>query len=607
MARPEVTISAPDPLFVGRELAIEVDITAPNETKVDFIEARLQGEQGWTVGSGKSQITQRLTYPRLGQQLMGPGVLPAGTTTRFVARYILPHGTPPTHEIGPAWSRMRFFIHISIPWRLDRRHKYDFAVRIPAPAVERRPAMVRSTSDPGKPRIELGLASTELIAGEELIGTCAVFHVDDSKPREVDLALVPELALLGRGRARERRGREIAATMTIPANSAGSSIPFRLAIPASLTPSCSSATHELAWWLVARSGSFFGGGKVDVAVPLHIVDRSAAAVTPRLNAAPRLGDERIASVFARFAARGAWKGAEPEGDDFAIEKPVGAATLRIAYAYRGEDGTFLVATVQVQSLGLGLAVAPSSSLRHMFWKDVEVDIDAWDRAHHVKARYPEQAIPFLRGVVPALTTVPELGTMIRWNDSELVLERNVTDVSDDDLGVAAAQLELLALTIAQMLVRITPPPSITVDLAAWRGLATWLGGTLALGDLGIHGTLDGAAVDLGLAWREDKPASVHAAVGDPNAGSEELKKIVISLPRPASDVLAANAAERLVELITRWSADMVELKVEHGVASAALLLPPGDVPVADAGRVRSLVEGLRAVLAALDPGSGPYR
>ncbi len=88
----------------------------------------------------------------------------------------------------------------------------------------------------------------------------------------------------------------------------------------------------------------------------------------------------------------------------------------------------------------------------------------------------------------------------------------------------------------------------------------------------MAGILDGAPVDLGLAWIADRPASVHVAVGAPELGSDLVRKVVISLPRPASDVLAANAAERLVDLITR-----------------------------------SPEENLRAVLGALDPGAGPYR
>lgn len=607
MAKPDVTISAPDPLFLGTPVTIDITITAPTETKVDFIDARLTGDQGWKVGSGKSQVTMRMKWPKLEARLMGPGVLGAATITKLSARFDLPSDVPPTHEVGQAWSRMKFFVHISIPWRIDGRYYYDFTVRRPPPPiVERAPLMVRSTTAPGKPRIELALASTTLIAGEELVGTCAVFHLDDSEPRKVDLALVPELALTGRGRTRERRGEEIAGAMEIPAGGAGQGVPFRISLPKDMTPSFVASTHQLSWWLVARTGGFFTG-KVDVAMPLIIVDRAALATTPRLTAAPRLGDERVATLFAQFAAKHQWRGGEPESADFAIEKDIGDLELRLAYAYRGKGGTFLVASVHTPSLGLGLAVAPSSSFRHMFWRDVEVDIAAWDAAHHVKARFAEQAIPYLKGVVPTLMMAGSLGPMVRWGDSEVVFERQVAEVGPEDLVSAARHLENLAYVMSDARAAIHPPKNVVADTAAWRALAETLGGRFGAGDLSIQGTLDGLPVDLGLGWVEDLPVSIHVAVGDPDRASEELKKVVISLPRPASDVLAANAAERLVELITRWPSDIVDLKVEHGVASAAYLLRGGELPVADAERVRTLVMDLRAVIAALDRGTGPYR
>ena len=607
MARPEVSISATNPMFVGREVVVEIDVTTTKETKVDFINTRLVGDQGWSIGSGDSKISYSVDYPRLEFQVMGPGVLPAGTTTRFSARYILPQGTPPTHEIAPGYARMTFSVHVSIPWRLDGRYHYNFKVRVPPPAVVRKAVLIRSTGEPNRPRIEIGLASSWLVAGEDLVGTCAVYHLDDAKPREVSLDLVPDLTLLGRGRARERRGREIGTTLTIPAGSAGTSVPFRLPLPASMTPTFEAATHALRWWLVARTGSFFGT-KVDVSVPLDIVDASAAATTPRLQAAPRLGDERIARVFSQFATNRGWRNGEAGAADFAIEREIHGSDMRIAYAYRGQEGTFLVATVHSPSVGLGIAVSPSSSLRHVFFHDVEVDIDAWDRANHVTARSPAQAIPFLKDLVPTLMRCASLGTMVRWNDTEIVFERAVTDVDDAELDVVGAQLELIALMRVTAESKVGAPPGLVTDLTAWHSLATWLGGTLALGDLAIRGTLDGAKVDLGLTWNAEKrPVGGHVAVGDPLVSSEELRKIVISLPHPAADVLAANAAERLVDPVTRWSSAIVDLHVADGVASALYLLPAGDPPAADAAQVRALVEGLRAVLGALVPAAGPYR
>ena len=616
MARPDVSISAPTVLVVGQTCLIEIDVLPEKALKIEFIDATLTCDQGWQVGSGKNQVSYRLKVPNLVHRVMEEGVLDAGTTTRFTARFALPPGTPPTHAISPAWSKMRMRVHVSIPWRLDGRHDYDFVVRIPAPPhVERTPRAIRSTSATAaadKPRIELGLASTRLIIGETLVGTCAVFHLDDSDPRDVELSIVPVLALHGRGRDRERRGDATTATLTLPAGSAGTGVPFELVIPRNLPPTFSTASHEINWWLVARSGSFFSK-KVEVSVPIELVDASAAATTPRLTAAPRLGDEQVAAMFAAFAARNRWRGSDPEalddsGGQFSIETAIEAAHLHITYAYRGEAGTFLVSRVANPSLGLGLAVTPSSSLRHVFFKDVEVDISSWDRAHHVVARSAAQAIPVLRAIVPALMRAQSLGTLVRWTDDELVFELPSSMIDDSVLTGIAADLAAVSHATLAAERTVTPPPAITVDLEAWQRLSTWLHGRLTAGDLSIDGTLDAAPVSIGLTWDEDDhPTSVVVAVGDPDAASADLRSITLSLPRPARDVLGNVGAEKIVDLVTRWSTEIVDLRVVDGVASAALAVPEGAAPAIDATRVRELVEALRAVLVALDPGAGPYR
>lgn len=620
MAKPEVSISAPTTLFVGQPFVMEIDIKtdARHEINVEYIEATLTGDQGWAVGSGKSRVTQQVKFPKLVQRVMGAGVLPAGQTTRFTAQFVLPPGTAPTHALDPAWSKLKLRIHISIPWRIDGRYNYEFDVRVPPPEhVERTPFAIRSTpltAAPDKPRIELGLASTRLIAGETLVGTCAVFHLDDREERDVELTLVPMLQLLGRGRARERRGASRGVTITLPPGSAGTGVPFELPIPKTLVPTFETVSHTLQWWLVARSGSFFGG-KVDISVPLEIVDASAAATTAKLTSAPRLGDEQVATLFATFAARNGWQGAAeiPDEDEaiagqFAIEREVGDAHLRIAYAYRGPEGTFLTARIGNPLLGLGLSVSPSSSLRHVFFKDVEVDISPWDRAHHVVARSPAQTIPVLRGIVPTLMKASRLGTLVRWNDDELVFERPVSVVDESDLEWMASNLAAVAMVVLAAQRTVMPPPGVTTDLVAWQELAVRLGGRLIVGDLSIDGTLDGVPVDIGLAWTEDhRPTSVHVTVGDPEAASAEVRSLAISLPHPAADVLGHGGAERLVDLVTRWPANIIDLRIFDGVASASYALPPGEAPVVDAVRVRELVTALRGVLVALEPSAGPYR
>ncbi|MEO8703015.1 MAG: hypothetical protein ABI867_23415 [Kofleriaceae bacterium] len=618
MAKPKVEIVAPTALFVGQTHPIEVVVTADGETKIEFIDARLIGEQGWSIGSGKSRVTQHVKFPELVARLMGSGALVAGSTTRFATRFTIPYGTPPNHARAPAWATLTLRIHVSIPWRLDGRYQFPLTLRLPSPPhVERTPTAIRSTpmtAAADKPRIEVSLGSTRLVAGETVVGSCAVFHMDDRKPREVSLALVPTLNLHGRGRSRVRTGAIVDTTLVLPAGSAGSNIPFQLELPRSITPSFETVSHRLSWALVASSGSFFGT-KVSVALPLEILDASAAAMTATLTTAPRLGDERIATVFASFATQAGWRTgvAGHDSEDawfygqFSIERDAGDGELRIAYAYRGEEGAFVVSQISHPPLGLDLTVMPSS-LRDMFFQDVEVDIAGWDREHHVNARHPEQAVPPLRQVVPTLMRVNRLGTLVRWNDDEIVFEQAISALDEATLAVMGAQLAELAAAITAARPSIAPPAGMVVDLPAWQRLAAWLDGRFTVGDLSLDGTLDRMPVSAVLEWNaEGKPSAIRATVGDPEAASAEVRALAIALARPATDVLADPAHARIVERVAAWQPDVVDLLVSDGVASAAYVLPGHAPPVVETSRIRELIEALRGVLVALDPGAGPYR
>src|SRR5262245_4830673 len=116
MKKPEVSIHAWPWLVSGLQCPFDIEVTAHDETRVDFIRARLVCEQGWDLGSDGSRMSVRRRDPVLEAELMGPGVLPTDSVTRFSTTFMLPAATPPTHTIEPAYSRMRLRIHISIPW-----------------------------------------------------------------------------------------------------------------------------------------------------------------------------------------------------------------------------------------------------------------------------------------------------------------------------------------------------------------------------------------------------------------------------------------------------------------------------------------------------------
>lgn len=581
---------------------MQVEVIANDELKVDFIDATLITEEGWQIKSGKQTIGFTWKSFERRVRLREFGVLPAGSST-FSAQFGVPAALPPTHQVEPAWNVCVLRIHVSIPWWPDGRYRFPLAVghRIADP-IERTPVVMRSTQSgerADKPRIELGLASSRLIAGEALTGSVALFHIDDDKPREVTLALVPSLTLNGRGSARHRRGEMICSTIELPAGFAGKAQQFELAIPASITPSFASETHALDWHLLASIGSFFGPN-IALRVPLTIVDLSAARMTPRLLAPPRVADTRVTAIMAQHAQAAGWTETQVD-EQPAIAREVGDSQLRVAYSYRGEDGTFLVGRVDHPSLGLGLAVKPSSTVRHVFFKDIEIDVAAWDRAHHVVARFPEQTIPFLRAAIGRALGEAALGQLVRWDDDAIVFERPIASLEAADVAALGGALGHVAAVIEKARPEIKAPPGITVDVAAWQELARWLRGTLGLGELAIDGELDRMPVALGLKWdREDRPESLLVEVGNPDRASAALREVTIRLARPAQQYLEVSRPE-LAERLARWREDVADLQVVDGVARAAL------VGTFDATRVRELAQELRGLLAALDPDPGPYR
>lgn len=618
MAKPEVEVSGPSVVYAGGSHQLEFEITAEDEIRVDYVEARVVGRQGWEVGGGNSRVTRRVTLPSLVSRFMGRGTLPAGKT-RFTMQFQLPRDMAPTHQIAPAWAQCELSLRISIPWWFDHKYRWDLAVRVPPPeVVQRTPVVMRSTpTTSDRPRIEVSLPSTRLIAGEGVEGAVAVFHLDDKKPREIDLQLVPELTLIGRT-SRTRTGHVLGWTVTLPPGTAGQAMPFRIGIPRTIVPSFFSVSHQLRWSLTARSGSLLGT-KVAIEIPLEIVDQSAASTTARLAAPPRLADERVGAVFARFAGAHGWRGYRLGDDDpddarVAVERELGAETLRLTYAYR-EDGTFLVAQIATPSLGLGLSVTPSSTLRHVFWKDIEVGIPAWDRDHLVVARFPEQTIPVLEAVVPTLVKLPVLGTLARWTDDVMVFESSLPSVDNADLIAAGTALTAVASALAAARFRIAPPPNLAVELPAWQALAHSLGAELGLGDLSIAGKLGHVPVTAHLEFDRDdrtRAVAVVASAGDPEHASAAARAIRIELARPAADALGSTQlAEAVVAQLTRWSTDIVDLRVADAVATARLPIaaPTEAEPrvAVSAERVKELIHDLAGVLAAIDPGAGPYR
>ena len=582
-------VRIPGALFAGETATLHITLTSERETKVEFVDVLLRGRQGWTTGAGESTTAYKVDLPSLGKRVMDEGVLAEGERT-FALSFTLPHGTAPSHQLTPAHARLLIDVHVSIPWWRDGHYSFVAPVRLPPPEdVTRRPLVARHPYTPkaGEPRLEVSLASSTLVAGEAVVGSCAVFHMADTKAREVDVTFEPQVVLLGGRKPYDTTGPGYRSSIILPAATAGQAVPFKIALPRDMTPSFETASHQVAWFMKLGVGSFFGG-KVSMRLPLTILDASAGSRLPPLTLAPRVADERVLAAFERFGADRGMTVEREERDRFPDEQPslvreLGDATIRIGYAYRGEKGTFLVSRVLYPRLGLALTVVPSTPLRELLSKDITIENAEWDRTHHVEGREDSQIVPFLRTSLPGAA----LGLLVRWTDDEVVTERSVGSVEGTDLASVALALESLATAIGHARDAITPPTGTNADLIEWRQLAERLGAPLTVGDLSIRGgTLDMQPVDLGLvfddAWR---PKTMHIAVGERQSQSAELP-------------------DRVRDLLATLAADLPSLGVTHGVAWASLPLASGG---ADAPRVREVVRTLRGVVAALVETAGPYR
>src|SRR3954462_13230771 len=100
---PRVELRVPGIIFLGQRATLQIEVTAKEATKIDFIKVRIQGRQGWEVGSGKSSVSHAATYPNLEIRLAGPGTLEPGTV-EYQATFTLPADAAPTHDQSPAYA-----------------------------------------------------------------------------------------------------------------------------------------------------------------------------------------------------------------------------------------------------------------------------------------------------------------------------------------------------------------------------------------------------------------------------------------------------------------------------------------------------------------------
>jgi hypothetical protein len=611
--RPDIAVRLPAKIYAGDRVPIEIEIDASRDVKLEFLDARLTLVEGWYYNQTVEKRERILGHWRF----MEAGVLPEGTR-RFTHHCALPDDLAPSHEMSSAYVRLRFDIHASIPWWPDGHHGFLLPLHVrPRPAAQRVPVLVREPFSPRADdvRVELSLASSIVAAGEALTGSCALFHADTE---EVEVAIEPRLQLFSRGQIFEHRGGGFATTLALPGN--GTTVPFSVRLPADITPSFVSTTHQLDWVMQVTVGSFWRK-KRQLEIPLVILDAHAIDDLPPQTFVPQVADARVVAMFERVAQRVGVELVTALDDSGTLERPAlvqarGDVTLHVGFTNRPKvaestqrPGSFVVGRIRYPRLGLQLRVHASSFMRELVATDIEVDDKGWDSSHRVAGRDPAQIRAFLQPLV----RMNQLRQVTRWDDQELVVERSAAALTEEQLAALFTELEAAAEELQSARAQVRPPSGLTIDLDAWRELARRLDGLLVVGDLSIEGRLDGLPCECWLAFDDaGAPLVMNLEVGDPERASAALKEVRFQVTAPRKQASAielvgaegrTTTRERVAALLATWPDDVIELDVGGGVARACLPI----ASAVDAQRMLAAMRALRALLAACDESAGPYR
>jgi hypothetical protein len=611
---PDIELEGTREAFIGRPYEAVLVVTTAEDIPCSGIDLRLLGRRGWSVSQGKSSVSNRETSPDATFMLWRGGGTLARGTHRFPVRLQIPGDVVPSHALGPASADLSLIVVVDIPWKIDPRARFFLHATLPPPTAAPRTPIAVQSRDVGAraPRVELALPSSVLLPGEPIEATVAFFNLDDDEPVPVRLSAIATVDLHGRG----RRDREVVAWTSdaaLPAGSAGVGTPLAFRLPSDLPVSFRGSTHSVSWQLEAAVGGGLLRPWRRVRAPIVIIDDAAARTVAPLAGAPLLGDARTHALFEVAAqARPAWTVVAPEAGEAdeaaAATLEVDGVTARLAYLESKATGGVLRTTLRHADLGLGLAVTPGSTTRHLFWRDVEIGVPAWDRAHHVRARDGEQVRDYLRRLAPALAAVP--GALVRWDDHGATIDEPCVGVSTPRLEAAMQQVEALAARLAHELGQLPPPRDVALDGDQWRSLARVFDASLTPCNAALDGTLDGAPLHTCLRRTDDGDLrDLRVWVGDAASASALARATVLSLPAPAAGALATGVPPALTELLLGWPDDHVDLDLRGGVASASLRLVPGPDgrAVVSADATIELARRLRTLLAALGAERTPFR
>lgn len=588
---PRISVRTPSVIYAGQTIETLIEIDAPADVRLDWIDARLETTESWTDGSGDGSTSRSDRHLALQARLFEGGVLRAGQQAHRV-RFDLPAWLPPSLAIGSARVATLLKVEASIPWWPDKRATFEIPVRSAPRTFAHAPYRATNQASGGAtPRVEISLASRSVPARGVLAGAVAFFHHDPRVTEGVHLALHAVTRLLVRGGSEHRRGvnaYDIALPRGVPVD--GTPVPFKARLPDDLAPGFASSAMALEWQLRVEKPGVLGTSTL-LAVPLSVIEPGGDATEDAL-VVPPIGDARLAQALADVA-RELGLGAE----DDALIGSSGGVGFRIRRAVSAAHGTSLAAELALPRLGLALSVERTRFLPQLLQGDLAVGHDALDVAHRIDARDRDQARPFLADLAELLAD----GSLVRLDDDRLELEQRDVGLDPETLIAFATRVRELATAVDEAIAGIVPPSVIDADLEAWADVARALGGRFVAGDLSVVGH----AGESEIAIETDLEAREHVIRVRPSPAIPEDVELRIAAPRDEGKTHGAALAGLLVAM----PEGARELVISGGRATvripcAALADRRSRSEPRAAMRAASLLTRLGQALA---PARGPFR
>lgn len=610
-SRPDVDIKVPKRVLPGETLHVHLVVTGLSVTPFDFIAVHFHVAEGTRSTTQKGDFVQRSILHET-VNVAEEGELGA-EVYRYQASFEVPPDLPPTY-FGTAFEHRAWVeIHVSIPWWPDVLERYDVAI-LPAPIARTAPTpFTGSSARENGAFVEVSLRTQSFAPGDTIAGALAFGNLGSSTVKEIEpsLVAVERLGITDDGLVVLRNPSFLDASSAVE----GRAIPFRLAVPASTTPSFAVTAGTLSWFFEARL-SLGGAPDVIYRVPVTIAAFEGPALVASAEPA-RIGAEpaRTSAELARIGAdrwRAVWASASRasglalDSSKLRLTGEISGCDVSVRVGKNETKQSSLVARLRFRGLGLGLSIA-NGGLLHA---GTYFPADEIERRFRISGRDPAQIRDglslSLRGALLAFDEVT-------IGDDQADVSSNVLGYDKQWLGAFLDQITALAQGIEETSRSIPPPAPMAMFLPAWQRFASDLDADLTAGNMEISGgVFEGAIVEIRTELEGKTPtATTIALVIDPpievavDLGSAEA---IQRLPEPAREILRSIEAlcRPLLEASGPLPRPAKMPRPELREAQISLRLP---VVIADPSSLRDVMTALLSLAAALrgDRRAGPYR